>query len=323
MPRAGTHECENDSGAGVFGAASVSERVGWNAISETETRRGENHLYWMPMTRSGIDFGVELARGMPAYEDTLGAWWHLKASDRSHTRAYRNIAGFVSASLARPPRTIVDYACGAGHLLARFGALFPDARLIGLDGSACLLNFARRRLGSAGHGILSRARLIEMPLPAARLPRVKADLSLFVFPNMIWPSLRPNPRHLGRTEMLIARRLAREHSREEDPEEVFSFLVLGRLISMDLRRLLRRGGLCVRAEYAAARRDELSRADLARIAFEEGSLDIPVGGERPRELFRVLASAFFRSKVIGDVYEQAGRRRRRGGGYLLTVLRAL
>ncbi len=275
------------------------------------------------MMRSGIDFGVELARGMPAYEDTLGAWWRLKASDRSHARAYRNIAGFVSASLARPPRTIVDYACGTGHLLARLGAFFPAARLIGLDGSACLLNFARRRLGAAGHGIFGRSRLIEMPLPAARLPRVKADLSLFVFPNMIWPSLHPNPRHLGRTEMFIARRLAREHSREEDPEEVFSFLVMGRLVSMDLRRLLRRGGLCVRAEYAAARRDELSRADLARVSFEEGSLDIPVAGCTGRPLFRVSASAFFRSNVIRDVWEQAGRKRRQGGGYLITVLRAV
>ncbi len=38
MPSDGTHAHENDSGAGVFRAASVSERVGWNAIFGTETR---------------------------------------------------------------------------------------------------------------------------------------------------------------------------------------------------------------------------------------------------------------------------------------------
>jgi len=43
----------------------------------------------------------------------------------------------------------------------------------------------------------------------------------------------------------------------------------------------------------------------------------------PRQWFRVLASAHFRSRVMEDVYQQTGDRRDKDGGYLITVLRAL
>jgi len=275
------------------------------------------------MRGAKLDFDSELSRGLAAYNDTLGEWWRSRAGDRAHARAYRNIAAFVRSSLPRPPRLILDYACGAGHLLARLGGLFRNSRLIGLDGSAYLLNLARRRLGC---GVQERARLIEIRLPAVDLPRVKADLAIFAFPNMVWPvGIRSRPR-MAPAEVSIARSLARQRDSGEPDEgtrEIFWFLSIGRLIAIDLHRLLRRGGLCVRAEYAGARRDELSRLEFARISFEEGSLDLPVDGRCPRQLFRVLASAYFRSRVIEDVHQQAGRKCGRGGGYLLSVLRAL
>ncbi len=277
------------------------------------------------MSRLEIDFEHELSRGLAAYNDTLAAWWCKRAADASHARAYLNIAEYIYWSVGRAPRLIVDYACGGGHLLARLGLCFPDSRLVGLDGSARLLDLARRRMKRLGQGWQKRVLLIETPLPAMKLPEVKADLAIHVFPNMVWPAKNRSGLLIGRLEAAIARSLAgqRESSDEEESKEINSFLTTGRRISHDLRRLLRRGGLCVRAEYAGARRDELSLLEFTRISFEEGSLDTPVAGRMPRQWFRVLASRFFRSRVIEDVYQQSGKARGGGGGYLVTVLRAL
>ncbi len=278
------------------------------------------------MNQSELDFDSELSRGLAAYNDRLGEWWCSKARDSSHTRAYRNIAAFIRASLPRPPRRIVDYACGAGHLLARLGTFFHGSTLIGLDGSPYLLNLARRRLGRLRRGARKQARLIEIQLPAVDLPRVNADLAVYAFPNMVWPARKADRPHMESAEIKIARSLTQQREAggwEENFEEIFPFLTMGRLVSRDLHRLVKRGGLCIRAEYAGARRDELTQLECARISFEEGSLDMPVDGWIPRQLFRVVASAYFRSQVIADVHQQAGTRGGRGGGYQLTVLRAL
>jgi hypothetical protein len=97
----------------------------------------------------------------------------------------------------------------------------------------------------------------------------------------------------------------------------------GRRISRNLRRLLVRGGICVRVEYATARREELSRREIDRVAYEEGSLDTVVTGSTTRPWFRVLASAYYRSRVLEDVYQQTADKKDKNGGYIITVLRAL
>ncbi len=79
----------------------------------------------------------------------------------------------------------------------------------------------------------------------------------------------------------------------------------------------------MRVEYAASQRHEWPPIELQRVSFEEGSLDTEVEGILPRPWFRVLASAYFRSRVIEDVYQQTGDKRDKHGGYLITVLRAL
>jgi hypothetical protein len=94
-------------------------------------------------------------------------------------------------------------------------------------------------------------------------------------------------------------------------------------VALNLRGLLKKGGLCVRVEYGFARRDELAPLDLRRVSFEEGSLAHEACGWRPGDWFRVAASAYFRSRVMEDVYQQTHDRRDRRGGYLITVLRAL
>jgi SAM-dependent methyltransferase len=252
-----------------------------------------------------------------AYNDIYADWWRSRTTDRAHGRAYRNIAGFIRASLPREPRLIVDYACGAGQLLARLAPLFPHTRLVGLDGSEALLDLAATRLAR-----LPKSRTAEITLACTLLPMgrpfgEKAELVVYTFPNMMPLAEEAPGADLDREEHETARRLIGDPGEEADP----ALLEYGRSISRDLRRLLRRGGLCVRAEYADSRREEWEELILRQVEFEEGSLDLPEEGIRP--WFRVLASAFFRSRVMEDVYEQTGEDRDRSGGYLITVLRAV
>lgn len=254
-----------------------------------------------------------------AYNDIMAGWWRERAADRAHGRAYRNIAGFIRASLPREPRLVVDYACGAGQLLARLAPLFPHTRLVGLDGSDALLDLAAARLARLPGGRTAEVTLARTLLPMSRPLGEKADLAVYTFPNMM-PAREEAPgADLDRDDREIARRLARDPGGESDP----TLLEYGRSISRDLRRLLRRGGLCIRVEYADSRREEWEPGVLQQVAFEEGSLDQPIDGLRPRTWFRVLASAFFRSRVMEDVYEQTGEERDRSGGYLITVLGAV
>ncbi len=95
------------------------------------------------------------------------------------------------------------------------------------------------------------------------------------------------------------------------------------MVSLNLRELLKRGGLCFRVEYAKAARHELSRTSLACVAFAEGALDTVIGGKLPAQWFRVAASSLFRSHVMEDVYHQTGDKEDRRGGYVITVLRAI
>ena len=264
------------------------------------------------------------------YNRNLGRWWYTRAIDRSHSRAYRTVADYIRDSFRKSPALIVDYACGAGNLLSRLSTRFPHSRLVGLDGSAFLLHQARRRLTRLSRERRDRITLIESALPDYDLCVGAADLLVFSFPNMVPFSGAGDPQVcksvLGADDLAAAERLAEagDPGRDpEDPDAVQCSLLQGRLISLDLRRLLRRGGFCVRVEYGKARRHELSHVDLMRVSFEEGSLEEVAGGGPCNAWFRVVASSYFRSRVVEDVYQQTGDERDRAGGYLITVLRAL
>jgi hypothetical protein len=162
--------------------------------------------------------------------------------------------------------------------------------------------------------------LIHTQLPDFSLPALRADLAIFAFPNMVPPAADPRLRgaslRLAGADLQIAMDLAR------GKHDAF-MLTMGRLVALNLRNLLRRGGICIRAEYGRAKRDELGRDDLLRMSFEEGSLDVELNGKLSRQWFRVLASSYFRSRVIEDVYQQTGDADDRTGGYLATVLQAI
>jgi SAM-dependent methyltransferase len=252
------------------------------------------------------------------YNGEMAQWWLERSSDYSHGRAYRKIADFIRDSYRRAPKMIVDYACGAGNLLSLLSYRFPGSRLVGLDGSSYLLGLALRRLSRLPRSCSGRISLIETALPKYNLLHGQADLVIFCFPNMTPSSEIENEREgkfrLKRNDGAIAKYLA--------PKAPCA-LERSRSIAYNLRRLLIPGGICVRVEYATINRHEFSPAELLQVSFEEGSLDTKVEGWRPRPWFRVQASAYFRSRVLEDVFQHTGDERDRGGGYLITVLRAV
>jgi SAM-dependent methyltransferase len=252
------------------------------------------------------------------YNGKMARWWLQRSTDNSHVRAYRKIADFIRDSYRRAPKTIVDYACGAGNLLSLLSYRFPNSRLVGLDGSSYLLGLALRRVSRLPHRCSRRISLIETALPRHNFLHGQADLVIFCFPNMTPSSDEENEREKGvrlkRNGGAVAKYLA-----PKDP----CALEQSRDIAYNLRRLLIPSGICVRVEYATINRHEFSPAELLKVSFEEGSLDTKVEGWKPRPWFRVQASAYFRSRVLEDVYQHTGDERDRDGGYLVTVLRAV
>jgi SAM-dependent methyltransferase len=261
----------------------------------------------------------KLGREFP-YNGTVARWWCKRACDRAHARAYRKIADFIRDSYAHEPKLIADYACGAGNLLFLLSSRFPESKLVGMDGSAFLLRLARRHLKMLPPACARRIEFIETPLPNMDIIRSKADLAIFCFPNMV--AVSGAERYLSKSDRNIARCLSLDEDVDDAPA-VQSGLEQGRVISRHLRRILMRGGICVRVEYATIQRHELALSELTLVSFEEGSLDARVDGMTPRLWFRVLASSYVRSRVLEDVYEQTADKRDKNGGYLITVLKAV
>jgi SAM-dependent methyltransferase len=281
--------------------------------------RNETELFHGIEFKGRNEFIVNVKSGNHfSYNGAMARWWMGRSVNCSHRRAYRKIADFIRDSYRHSPETIVDYACGAGNLLALLSCRFPNSSLIGLDGSSYLLGLALRRLSRLPRSCSRRISLIETALPNQNYLRSRADLVIFCFPNMMPFSDEGNEREgkfrLKRNDCAIAKYL--------DPKAPCD-LERSRAISYNLRSLLIPGGICVRVEYATIKRHEFTPVELLRVSFEEGSLDGKVEGKSIHPWFRVQASAYFRSQVLEDVYEQTRDERDRKGGYLITVLRAV
>jgi len=269
-----------------------------------------------------IRFDKELARGLEAYEDVLGYWWLGRSSNEAHRRAYRKVADYIAASFQNSPGVIVDYACGAGNLLGLLANRFPHSRLIGMDGSSFLLALARKRLSRLGKAALARVSYVGTVLPNFAL-RLKTNLVVFAFPNLV-PGTAEDTLH-DATDRLAPEDFPRARALAEttDEDTAYASLLRTRLASLNIRGLLRRGGYCVRVEYSGKPRDEMTRTELMRAAFEEGSREDDAGRRPGNPWFRIVASAYFRSGVIEDVYHQTKDARDSRGGYQITVLRAV
>ncbi len=297
------------------------------------------------MSKSKIDFEKAFLKGHKSYDTAVGDWWERQAANGSHQKAYANVAKFVAAQFkkrgVKQPKVLVDYACGSGYFLAALAKEFPSARIVALDGSKKMLERAEARLAQAGmdSGVMDksecfgakgpRIRLAQTSLPNFSLPKGKADAVLFVFPNLT-PAPGDQPyydRHgyKQKPDTSVGRVLAR--LREMDPEdevstvppqEMYDGLMTDRVISRNLRHLLRRSGAMFKVDYANAHRDELSRLTHIRSLFTEGALEEAVKEEKSEVFFKYLRNQFHRSQVILDVFHQTRDPSDKTGGYFIS-----
>lgn len=298
---------------------------------------------------SRIDFDKLLTQGLRSYEREVGDWWVKQSEDAPHRRAYDLIARHVAGVVKRKGAArglIVDYGCGNGKLLERLAQLLPEARIVGLDGAQKLLVKTALRLRALGEDADlcapkaafgkggPRIRLVKTFLPSFAMPAGKADAVVFCFPN-ITASNRDQP-HYDRhgyknpRDIAVAKMLAR--FREMDPEdessslsydEQYDDLMSNKVVSRDLRSLLKPGGRLVRIEYANGTREELSELTNWRTLFAESALDGVIKDKRPERHFKYLGNRYYRSKVILDVYHQTRDAGDKEGGYFIADLEAV
>ena len=284
--------------------------------------------------RVKVDFEKELRTNFRGYNTTLTRWWNIRACNKSHCIAYRNIANYVTTHVDLIPSLVIDYGCGTGRLLGEIAVRFVDTKFIGIDGSSAMLKTAKTYLKNKAPDLLNRIKLLKAPLPIRLLLGKRADLVTFTFPhilsNLYDLDLNSFLELLTYSEIENAMILAEDKGMEEvsneyndeDPDLLQSLLV-NRVISKNLCSLVKRGSYCLRVELANARREEFPEIFQKRFSFQEGSLDKSLSDQSLQQPFELVRSEYHRSKVMEDAYEQTGDESDRKGGYWISLLRAL
>ncbi|MDQ5869478.1 MAG: class I SAM-dependent methyltransferase [Thermoproteota archaeon] len=288
------------------------------------------------MSRSNriqVDFEKELRTNFRGYNSTLTQWWNIRAGNKSHYNAYRNIARYVTTHIDFIPSLVIDYGCGTGRLLGELAVRFVETKFIGIDGSSAMLKTAKTYLRKEAPNLLNRIKLLKAPLPSKLLLCKRADLVTFTFPhilsNLYDLDLNSFLEFLTYSEIENAVILAEgkgveevsKENTDEDPDLLQSLLV-NRVISKNLRSLVKRGGYCLRVELANARREEFPNAFQKRFSFQEGSLHESLSDQTVQQPFELVRSEYHRSKVMEDAYEQTGDESDKKGGYWISLLKA-
>ena len=217
-----------------------------------------------------VDFDKELRTNFRGYNTTLTRWWNIRTCNKSHCNAYRNIANYVIARIDPVPSLVIDYGCGTGRLLGALAVRFVETKFIGIDGSSAMLKTAKTYLRKEAPNLLNRIKLLKAPLPTKLLLGKRADLVTFTFPhilsNLYDLDLNSFLEFLTYSEIENAVILSEgkgvedvsKENTDEDPDLLQSLLV-NRVISKNLRSLVKRGGYCLRVELANARREEFPK----------------------------------------------------------------
>jgi len=299
--------------------------------------------------KPNINFEKCLSKGHASYNTEVGEWWRKQAEDRSHKRAYKTIAHYLFKCLKSQkcdPKILVDYACGDGSFLLELANKFPQSKIIGLDGSDLMLEYANKKLTDKKikADLCSKSkcfdsqgpqvRLVKTVLPNFFLPQKRADAVIYLFPNITCSDkerqIYDSHGYRNRKDVQVAERLAR--FREMDPEdevvtmspdELFDDLMTAKVLSRNLRQLVKRGGYHLRIEYANAPREQLSNLTNWRSLFCEGALDLPIKEYRSEMIFKFIKSRYWRSKVILDVYHQTDDETDLNGGYFCSFFKAV
>lgn len=272
-----------------------------------------------------IDFTEKLSEGFGAYNRKVGQWWVDQTRNAAHAAAYENIASHVVRSARQDRGLMIDYGCGNGRLMKLLVDWLPAWKFLGIDGSKVMLREAETWARSKRKGRPASIEFRLATLPDFSVSTPKADVIVFTFPNIVTvPSERRQFEKLFRKDRALAGLLAMKQEGEvDDVECLYDSLFMSRVVSRNLRLLLRKGGLCVRVDYSQGARRELKSFDQLSTRVEEGSAGANLFGLKPQKFFKLLSSKYYPSAVILDVYEQTKDKDYLEGGYLVSVLQAL
>lgn len=273
---------------------------------------------------SNIDFAKTLATGFGAYNKNVGQWWVDQTRNKAHAAAYKNIASHVVQCVQTDSGFLIDYGCGTGRIMKRLVEMLPNWKFLGIDGSKVMLRdaetWARPKRKKRPASIEFRlAKLPDFPVSSPT-----ADVIVFTFPNIV--SVASGRRQFEETfpkDRDLARLLAMKQEKGEGADALYDQLFMSRVVSRNLRALLRKGGLCVRVDYSQGDRHELGRFDQLSTLFEEGSLNRKQSHLKPQKFFKLLSSRYYPSAVILDVYEHTKDKDFLEGGYLVSLLQAI
>lgn len=273
---------------------------------------------------SKIDFTKILATGFGAYNKNVGQWWVDQTRNAAHMAAYKNIASHVVQCAQKDSGFIIDYGCGTGRIMKRLVDVLPDWKFLGIDGSKVMLRDAETWARSKRKKRPASIEFRLTKLPDFSLSTAKADVIVFTFPNIVsvaggrhqFEELFPKDRDLAQV-------LALKQEKGEKADALYDQLFMSRVVSRNLRALLRKGGLCIRVDYSQGDRHELGGFEQLSTLFEEGSLNTKQSHLKPQKFFKLLSSQYYPSAVILDVYEHTKDKDYLEGGYLISLLQAI
>ena len=273
-----------------------------------------------------IDFTQTLASGLGAYNTNVGQWWVDKTGSAAHAAAYLNIANHVAQCAQGEDGLVIDYGCGTGLLMKRLIELLPAWTVLGIDGSEVMLRGAETWACATRKGRAASVEFRLATLPDFSVSTPKADIVVFTFPNIVSvASERRQFEEIFPHDRDLARLLAMKQEKDEGDafDALYDSLFMSRVVSRNLRALLRKGGLCVRVDYSQGARHELGRFDQLSTLFEEGSQSERQSRLKPQKFFTLLSSQYYQSEVILDVYEHTKDKDFLEGGYIVSLLQAI
>ncbi len=296
------------------------------------------------MNHADINFDEELDRGAESYEDKVGHWWNERALDDAHADAYQKVADHVQKiTKDKDAPIIIDYACGNGILAGMIFRRIPNAIIIAIDGSSMMIEKAKKQLEEAGFPVAMKniqeafgcekgIYLCKEKLPDFDFPEGKADVVVFNFPNIVphedEQDYYDKHGYKDPEDTVVAKELSELQDTEDenddsDPEDDFDDMLTKKVITRNLRQLLKCHGFLVKVDYANGEREEYTDVVLIRTEFEEGVLNRQVAGIVSKQLFTLLDTKYFESEVILDVYHQTGDEDDKEGGYFISTFKTI
>ena len=126
---------------------------------------------------------------------TLPAW-DAEAYDanRDHHRAYDD--AFLATLPVRPAARLLDVGCGSGELTRTVARLVPDGHVVGLDGSASMIEGAAARAAPNQSFVLGPAQRLGDLLAGQRFDGIYSRAALHWVPRADWPGVLATAREL-------------------------------------------------------------------------------------------------------------------------------